>query len=63
MMARVVARNAFVVDPIWKIVRVLTGTLLVLLRTPKPLEYTSLSPTTIPMARPGTSNAFIPLAM
>jgi hypothetical protein len=44
MMARVVARNAFVVDPIWKIVRVSTGTLLVLLRTPKPLAYTSCSP-------------------
>jgi hypothetical protein len=62
-MAKVVARNALVVEPIWKIVRVSTGAPLRLLRVPKPLAYTSLSPATIPIATPGTSNPFIPLAM
>ena len=63
MMASVAARNALVVEPIWNIVRVSTGRPPLLLRTPKPLAYTSLPLTTIPMARPGTSNPFIPLAM
>ena len=63
MIAMVAVRNALVVEPIWKTVRVSTGSRLLLLRTPKPLAYTSLLLATIPMLRPGMSNPFIPLAM
>src|SRR5262245_11712974 len=62
-MAMVVARNVLVADPIWKTVRLSTGTPAALLRTPKPLAYIRRSPATMPMASPGASNAFIPLWM
>src|SRR6266436_1881549 len=60
MIAMVAVRNALVVEPIWKTVRVSTGSPLLLLRTPKPLAYISLLLAMIPMARPGMSNPLHP---
>jgi len=50
-----------VVEPTWNTVRASTGALPALLRTPKPLAYTRRSPATMPIASPGTPNAFMAL--